>query len=178
MKIAKFVFQNLMGWKILGDFDPAIKKSVIIVVPHTSWHDFYIGVFTRKITGTPINFIAKKELFRWPFGSYFKWMGGVSLDRTPGQKKVEAMADIFKKHQEFRLAMAPEGTRKKVESWKTGFYYIALRAKVPIICVAFDYKTRSVVVHEAFFPTGDLIPDLKILSKKFEGAVGKKVEYS
>ncbi len=174
MRLSKYLFENIMGWKIVGNFDPKIKKSVIIVVPHTSWHDFYIGVFTRKLTGIQINFIAKKELFRWPFGGYFKWMGGVSLDRTPGQKKVEAIAEIFNQKEEFRLAMAPEGTRQKVEAWKTGFYYIAQIAKVPIICVAFDYKTKSVIVHEPFYPTGNLIPDLEVLSEKFAGVVGKK----
>lgn len=178
MRISKFLFQKLMGWKILGNFDPNIKKSVIIVVPHTSWHDFYIGVFTRRILDIQINFVGKKELFRWPFGSYFRWMGGVSLDRTPGQKKVEAIAEIFEKHQEFRLALAPEGTRKKVDTWKTGFYYISEKAKVPIICVAFDYENKSVIIHEAFYPTGDIEADLKVLSDKFTGVIGRKPAYS
>lgn len=163
-----------MGWKIQGSFDPKIKKSVIIVVPHTSWHDFYIGVLLRRILKIEISFIAKKELFKWPLGSYFRWMGGVSLDRTPGQNKVEAIADIFNKKEEFRLSLAPEGTRKKVESWKTGYYYIAMAAAVPIICVAFDYGIKSVVIHEAFYPTGDIENDTQILRSTFQGVVGKK----
>ncbi len=167
-----------MGWKIKGSFDPAIKKAVVIVVPHTSWHDFYIGAFTRKLLNAEINYIAKKELFQSPFGWYFRWMGGAPLDRTPGQNKVEAIAEILKKKEVFRLAMAPEGTRKKVLSWKTGYYYIAITANVPIICVAFDYGKKTVTINKPFYPTGDIELDTEILRAYFEGVVGKKPEYS
>lgn len=178
MGITKFIFQKLMGWKIVGSFDPAIKKAVVIVVPHTSWHDFYIGAFTRKLLKTEINFIAKKELFRWPFGWYFRWMGGTALDRTPGQNKVDAIAKIFNTKNEFRLAMSPEGTRRKVLIWKTGYYYIATMAKVPIICVAFDYLTKTVLIGNPFYPTGNIEEDTLKLRAFYKGIVGKKKEYS
>lgn len=178
MGIAKFIFYKLMGWKIRGDFDRKIKKSVVIVIPHTSWHDFYIGVFTRRILKVQINFVGKKELFKWPFGAYFRWMGGVPLDRTSGQNKVEAIAQIFKNKEEFRLSIAPEGTRKKVSVWKTGYYYIAMAAEVPIICVAFDYENKEVIIHDAFYPTGDIESDSKKLRTVFKGVIGKKKEYS
>src|SRR5690554_1003532 len=178
MGLAKFIFFRLMGWRIEGNFDPNIKKTVIIVVPHTSWHDFYIGVFTRRILGISISFIAKKELFRWPIGGYFRWMGGVPLDRTPGQNKVESIAEIFKNKDEFRLALAPEGTRKKVLEWKTGYYYIALAARVPIVPVAFDYLAKEVVIGNPFHPTGNIAEDKKILRSFFEGIIGKKKDFS
>lgn len=167
-----------MGWKIEGAFNPEILKSVVIVVPHTSWHDFYIGAFTRKIIQVNINYVAKKELFRPPFGWYFRWMGGEPLDRTPGQNKVEAIAGIFKNKKEFRLAMAPEGTRKKVEKWKTGFYYIARKAEVPIVPVAFDYGRKTVVIHPAFFPTGEIDKDLSFLRSLYRDVRGKVPEFS
>jgi 1-acyl-sn-glycerol-3-phosphate acyltransferase len=178
MGITKFVFEKLMGWKLEGSFDPAIKKAVVIVVPHTSWHDFYIGAFTRKLSGVEINYIAKKELFQWPFGWYFRWMGGAPLDRTSGQNKVEAIAQIFKEKDEFRLAMAPEGTRKKVTIWKTGYYYMALAANVPIVCVAFDYLTKKVIINKPFYPTGNIDADTVKLRSFYKGIVGKKTEYS
>ncbi|OAD92508.1 acyltransferase [Aequorivita soesokkakensis] len=178
MGITKFVFEKLMGWKLEGSFDPAIKKAVVIVVPHTSWHDFYIGAFTRKLSGVEINYIAKKELFQWPFGWYFRWMGGAPLDRTSGQNKVEAIAQIFKEKDEFRLAMAPEGTRKKVTIWKTGYYYMALAANVPIICVAFDYLTKKVIINKPFYPTGNIDADTIKLRSFYKGIIGKKKEYS
>ena len=115
-----------MGWKVEGGFDTSIKKCVVIVVPHTANFDFIIGLFARRISRTQINYLGKKELFKWPYGWYFRWTGGKPLDRTPGQNKVEAIAKIFDESDEFRLALAPEGTRKKVTQWKTGFYYICL----------------------------------------------------
>lgn len=165
-----------MGWKIEGSFDPDVKKAVVIVVPHTHWHDFPVGVYARRILKTQINFVAKKELFKWPMGVYFRWMGGTPLDRTSGQNKVEAIAQIFKDKPEFRLALAPEGTRKKVDTWKTGYYYIAKAANVPIIAVAFDYSKKTVVINEPYYICGDVDKDTLVLRAKYEGVVGKVPE--
>jgi 1-acyl-sn-glycerol-3-phosphate acyltransferase len=175
---AKIIFNKVLGWKIAGDFDRSIKKSIIIVAPHTSWHDFYIGVFIRRILKIQINFVGKKELFKFPFGWYFKWMGGASLDRTSGQNKVEAIAKVFEEKEEFRLSLAPEGTRKKVLVWKTGFYFIAIKAKVPVIPVSFDYLTKTVTINPAFYPSGDIEADMPILRKFYDGIVGKVPAYS
>jgi 1-acyl-sn-glycerol-3-phosphate acyltransferase len=166
-----------MGWKIEGAFDGNIKKCVLMVIPHTSWHDFYLGIFTRGITGIEMNFIAKKELFRFPFGYYFHWMGGTPIDRTGSLNKVDAIATIFEKHTEFRLAIAPEGTRKKVNGVKTGFYYIALKANVPIVPIAFDFGNKMVNIGKPFHPTSNYETDLKNLLKHFEGVIGKVPEY-
>jgi len=179
MNIYKYIFYKILGWKIIGDFkEKEIKKVVMIVVPHTSWHDFYIAVFTRKTLGVMVNFVGKKELFIWPFGHYFKWMGGAPLDRSKNQNKVEAIADIFNSKDEFRLAMAPEGTRKKVKEWKTGYYYIAQLAKVPIMPVSFNYKTKTVTIGNPFYTTGDIKSDTNFLKEFYKGVEGKVVEYS
>lgn len=167
-----------MGWKIEGVIAPSTKKCVMIVVPHTSWHDFYIGLFTRGIVQLDMHFVAKKELFSFPFGTYFKWMGGVRLDRTSGQNKVEAIAQIFNKREIFRMAIAPEGTRNKVTKWKTGFYYISLKAKVPIIPVAFDFQKKTVRIGNEFIPTGNLDDDMKYLHSFFKHVKGKIPENS
>ena len=82
--IYKFIFFRLMGWKIVGSIDPNLKQCVLMVMPHTSAHDFYLGIFTRGITGLEMNFVGKKELFRFPLGPYFKYMGGAPLDRSGG----------------------------------------------------------------------------------------------
>jgi 1-acyl-sn-glycerol-3-phosphate acyltransferase len=174
MGLPSYIFKKILGWKIEGSFDQSIKKAVIIVVPHTSWHDFFVGLYARRILKTQINYVAKKELFTWPFSYYFKWTGGASLDRTAGQNKVEAIAQIFDNKEEFRLAMAPEGTRKKVNKWKTGFYYIAKEANVPIIPVAFDYGSKTVKVGNPYYILGDIEKDLKDLNAFFKGVKGKK----
>lgn len=169
----KFIFFQLMGWKIEGAIDESIKKCVLMVMPHTSWHDFYLGIFTRGITGLEMNYIAKKELFRFPFGFYFRWMGGAPIDRTGSLNKVDAIAKIFEKHDEFRLAIAPEGTRKKVGELKSGFYYIAVKANVPIIPVAFDFGSKTVSIGKPFYPNSNYENDLKILLQHYVGVIGK-----
>jgi 1-acyl-sn-glycerol-3-phosphate acyltransferase len=173
MGLTKFLFYDIMGWKIVGRFDPSVKKTVVIVAPHTSWYDFFIGLFSRKILKTQINWLGKKELFIWPLSYYFKWTGGTPLDRTSGQNKVEAISTIFSNHTEFRLAMAPEGTRKKVDAWRTGFYYIAEMASVPITPVSFDYATKTVNIGNPYTVTGSIESDLPEIQKFFKGVVGK-----
>lgn len=167
MGVAKFIFFTLLGWKIVGEF-PKLNKCVIIVVPHSSWHDFYVGVFTRKIVGLEMNFVGKKELFRPPFGWYFKWMGGAPIDRASKQNKVEQIAQLFEEREEFRLAIAPEGTRENVDKWKSGFYYIALQAKVPVVPVAFDHQLKTVTFFESFQPSGNYTNDYVFLKSLFK----------
>ncbi len=174
----QFVFFRLMGWKIEGTIDKELKKCILMVIPHTSWHDFYLGIFTRGITQLQMNFIGKKELFRFPLGLYFKWMGGEPLDRTGNLNKVEAIATIFTKKKVFRLAIAPEGTRKKVAELKSGFYYIALKAGVPIIPVAFNFGKKAVQLGIPLMPSGNYENDLAILLQHFEAVYGKIPEYS
>ncbi|RZJ31399.1 MAG: acyltransferase, partial [Flavobacterium sp.] len=130
--IYRLIFFRLMGWKISGRIDPEIKKSVLMIIPHTSWHDFYIGLFARGIIGLEMNYVAKKELFDFPFGWYFRWMGGAPLDRSGNLNKVDAIAEVFSNRDVFRMAIAPEGTRKPVANLKSGFYYIAMKAEVPV----------------------------------------------
>lgn len=172
-QIYKFIFFKLMGWKIVGKIDPSLKKCVMMVMPHTSAHDFFIGIFTRGITGLEMNFVGKKELFRFPLGKYFKYMGGEPLDRSGGLNKVDAIAAIFDKKETFRLAVAPEGTRDKVSTLKTGFYYIALKANVPIVPVAFDFGTKEVHLGVPVLPTGNIDEDISILLQHYKGVVGK-----
>ncbi|KAF2518812.1 acyltransferase [Flavobacterium salilacus subsp. salilacus] len=167
-----------MGWRIKGSMSTNVKKCVIIVVPHTSWVDFAIGVMARGAIGLEMNFVAKKELFKFPFGGYFKWMGGTPLNRHKNENKVDAIAAIFREKEVFRLAIAPEGTRKKVEEWKTGFYYIALKACVPVIAVAFDYGKKEVKLAEPYYLTGDKDLDFAALKKHYEGVTGYVKEYS
>jgi 1-acyl-sn-glycerol-3-phosphate acyltransferase len=172
-QIYKWLFFDLMGWKIVGTIKPEVTKCVMMVMPHTSNHDFYLGVFTRGITQLEMNWIGKKELFMFPFNYYFRYMGGEPLDRSGGLNKVDAIASIFKRKEVFRLAVAPEGTRKKVTQLKTGFYYIALKAGVPIIPVAFDFGKKEVNLGQPIVPTGDYDADLVQLQKHFVGVVGK-----
>ena len=179
--LAKFIYFKLLGWTIVGNLNfskDTVKKAVIIAAPHTSWHDFFIGLLLRKIAGVKTNFVGKKELFTWPFGYYFRAVGGKPLDRTSGQNKVEAIAKLFEVEDEFRLTLAPEGTRKKVENWKTGFYYIAKAAKVPIIMFTLDFKNKQNKISEPFYPTDDMEADFKYMHSFYKNIIGKVEAYS
>lgn len=179
--LARFIYFKLLGWKVTGNINfsnDTIKKAVIIAVPHTSWHDFFIGILLRKVVNVKTNFVGKKELFKWPFGYYFKAVGGAPLDRTSGQNKVEAIAKLFENKDEFRLTLAPEGTRKKVEEWRTGFYYIAKAAHVPIIMFTLDFKNKQNHVSEPFYPTDDVESDFAYMTAFYKDVVGKRPEYS
>lgn len=125
-----------------------------------------------------IKFVAKKELFKPPFGWYFRWMGGTALDRTAGQNKVDSIAALFRKKEEFRLAIAPEGTRKKVTDWKTGFYYIAKTADVPIVMIAFDFGNKLVKISKPLFTTDDKDRDFEKIRGFYKEVTGKVAHYT
>jgi len=175
--IAKFIYFKLLGWKTIGEF-PKLNKCVVAVVPHTSWMDFFLGLLIRRVINQDINFIGKKSLFKPPFGWYFRWMGGAPIDRSKSSDTVTAIANIFNEKEVFRLALSPEGTRKKVEKWKTGFYYIAKTARVPIVLVAFDYGKKQIRFSEPQFPTENMDFDFKTYKFFFKGALGKIPEYT
>ncbi|TYB73175.1 1-acyl-sn-glycerol-3-phosphate acyltransferase [Bizionia myxarmorum] len=176
-----FIYFKVLGWRVTGNVNfsqDTVKKAVLIAVPHTSWHDFYIGVLLRKVSHLKSNFIAKKELFMGPIGWYLKAIGGAPIDRGNKQNKVEAIAQLFEEHDEFRLALAPEGTRKKVNEWRTGFYYIAKAANVPIIMFTLDFKNKQNNISEPFYPTDNLEADFEFMKAFFKGVEGKVSAYS
>ena len=166
-----------MRWSIAGQF-PKINKCVIIVVPHTHWQDFVIGVLVREIIGIEINFIGKKELFKPPLGWIFKSLGGAPVNRGSKSNTVDSIAEIFNQRKVFRLALSPEGTRKKVSTWKTGFYYVAKKSGVPVVPVSFDFLKKKVTIFESFSVTEEIEKDMATLRKLFKGVKGKIPEYS
>jgi len=167
-----------MGWKTSGNFPGHIDKCVVIVVPHTSNIDFFIGLIVRRVWNEQINWVGKKSLFKAPYGWFFKWVGGAPIDRTKNSDTVSATAALFKERKKFRLTIAPEGTRKKVSKWKTGFYYIAKAAEVPVVLVAFDFGNKQVIVSEPQYTSDDKEADFKIYEDFFRGVKGRVPENS
>ena len=167
----KFFF-DLSGWKINGVMPPA-NKYIIIVAPHTSNWDFMIGLCVRSILRFDAKFLGKKELFRFPFGILFRWLGGVPVDRSKHANMVDAVAELFRQREKFIVAIAPEGTRKAVAQWKTGFYFMALKANVPILMSSFDYPSKTVFINQLFYPTGNLTADMKTIFNFYRDKQGK-----
>lgn len=170
------IFCRLFGWKVKGDALKKVPKAVIIVIPHTSNWDFPIGLWTRVETGKDIKFIAKDSIFRWPFGRLFRSLGGYPVDRSGNLNFVDSVVRIFDEHENFLISMSPEGTRKKVSKLKSGFYYIAMGAKVPIIMCKFDWANRVVDFADPFHPSGDYEKDLEKIREHFTGVEGKNKE--
>lgn len=170
---ARFILYTIFGWKVIGSFPKSLKKYVIIAAPHTHWFDFPLGVAIKYAENLPANFIGKASLFKPPFGFIFKWLGGMPIDRSKSSNKVEAIVDIYNSHKNFILVLSPEGTRKKVADWKTGFYYIAKGAKVPIVMIAFDFKNKEVKVAEPYYLTNHKENDFNFFHKFYTGILGK-----
>lgn len=142
-KISKFILYNILGWRVENGFPDAPKKYIIIAAPHTSWLDFPIAILSRMSEGKMVHFIGKGSLFKWPFGYFFKALGGTPVNRDKSTNMVEGVINIFNTKEEFRLGLSPEGTRKKVDKWKTGFYYIAKGANVPIVMATLDFENKK-----------------------------------
>ncbi len=175
--IAKFIYFKLMGWKLIGSF-PDLNKCIVAVVPHTSWVDFFLGLLVRRIWQEDISFLAKKSLFKPPFGWYIRWMGAKPIVRNANSDLTTSIAAIFKHREVFKLALSPEGTRKKVSQLKTGFYYIAKKANIPIVLVTFDYGHKQVKVSSPYFVTENMEEDFNTYKSFYKGAIGKVPENS
>ena len=174
-RIARFLLR-LIGFELFIDTENFPKKCVIIVVPHTSNWDFPIGILTRNAAGLMMHYVGKKSLFRPPFGFIFRWLGGYPIDRSKRTNTTQAIIDIYAREEEFRLTIAPEGTRKKVKRWKTGFYRIAMLAQVPIFTISVHYMERCIYFKPVLHPTGDMESEIALLRSYFDAGRGRNAE--
>ena len=153
-----------------------VKKSVIVVFHHTSNWDFPIGVLIRPILNLDSHYVGKKSLFFFPLGVIMRWLGGVPVDRSKHNNFVDAVAALFQNRESFKITLTPEGTRSKVTSLKSGFYYIAIKAGVPIVPCKFDWGSKTLGFGQPFYPTGDYETDLPQILSYFKGVKGKYPE--
>ena len=161
------------AWKIVSPFPQHLKKVVIIAAPHTANEDFPVGTGAWYPTKREASFIAKKELFDGPMGFIFKSMGGIPIDRAKSKNMVEQVAEEFAKRDELILVIAPEGTREWRPRWKTGFYYMAKAAGVPIILAYMDFAKKEVGFDEIFYPTDDEAADFKYIEDFYSKITAK-----
>ncbi len=170
---------RLIGWKVVGTWPP-IKQSVFLVAPHTSNWDLPIGLCAGFSSGILLawsyGFMMKDVMFRGPLGPIMRWLGGLAVDRTSPHAAVQQMAKVFAERERFILAVTPEGTRSRRDHWKSGFYYIALEAKVPIVPVAFDYRLKEVGLGEPLMLSGDLDVDVETFRRFYQDVTPKRPE--
>jgi len=159
--LARLIYK-LVGWKAEGG-PPDLPKFVVIGAPHTSNWDGVNMFLTSTILGVRMFWLGKHTLFRPPLGWLMRWTGGIPVNRQSTKNAVEQVVDVFKARDRFVVIVAPEGTRKQVDHWKTGFYYIALGAGVPIVLGYVDYPNNRAGLGPALIPSGDIEADFEII---------------
>lgn len=174
-KLYSFIYYKLLGWKTNVTV-PNYAKCVICAAPHTTNWDLFIGKLFYGAIGRKTSFMMKKEWFFFPLGILFKAIGGIPVNRGKKSSLVDQMAQRFSSSSYFNLAITPEGTRKANPNWKKGFYYIALKAQVPILLIGIDYEKKTITATRELIPSGDIEKDLKEIKLYFKDFKGKKPE--
>ncbi len=172
--LGRLVLRRL-GWRIEGDV-PDVPRCVAIVAPHTSNWDFVIGIAALLALGLRGRWLGKHSVFRPPLRRLLRWAGGIPVDRGNPEGVAEQAVASLREVDPFFLALAPEGTRKRVERWKTGFYRIAHGAGVPIWPVSLDYRSRVFRLHPLFSPTGDFEADVARLRQLYTAVMARHPE--
>jgi len=163
---------RLLGWRLEGNI-PSEQKYVLIAAPHTSNWDFPYTLMVCFALRLRVYWMGKASLFPPVVGHIMHWLGGIAVDRSRSGNLVQSTVDAFHANQRLTVIVPPEGTRGKVTHWKTGFYYIALGAGVPIALGYLDFSRKTAGIGKMFIPTGDLIADMEEIKQFYSGVNGK-----
>ena len=171
----RWLLYKKLGWtKCVTVAHP--DKFVICLAPHTSNWDFIIGQLYAQAEGFKINFLMKREWFFWPLGVIFKSLGGIPVWRSKHTSMTDNLAETAKTKDSFKLCITPEGTRSPNTEWKKGFYFIALKAEIPILLYGVDYEKKKIVCTDSFTPSGNIDEDMPKIKSYFKDFKGKKPE--
>ncbi|MFH1850761.1 MAG: lysophospholipid acyltransferase family protein [Candidatus Neomarinimicrobiota bacterium] len=162
----------IAGWKLEGRI-PAGRKFVLIAAPHTSNWDFPLLIAATFSLRLKISWFGKDSLFKKPFGWFMRGLGGIAVDRSAPQGLVEQLVEQFQRHDKLVVVVPPSGTRARREYWKSGFYWIALKAQVPLLCGFLDFKRKVAGLGLSFLPTGNVKADMDRLREFYSGISGK-----
>ena len=174
LRAGSIAFLNLTGWKVEGALPAEASKSVFIAAPHTSNWDLPYTLMVCFVLRANIVWMGKSSIFKWPFGSVMRWLGGISVNREQSTNLVAASAQALAAADDsVQLIVPPEGTRGKTRHWKTGFYYIALQAKVPIVMAYMDYSQKRSGLGPLFYPSGDIEKDMVAIKAFYAPMKGK-----
>lgn len=174
LRAFSIAFMKLKGWKVEGSLPPDGQKSVLIAAPHTSNWDLPYTLMTAFILGLNVYWMGKAEIFKPPFRGVMMWLGGIPVDRDKANNLVAASIDALNAADgPLQLIVPPEGTRSNTRFWKTGFYYIALGAKVPIVMAYMDYDRKRSGLGPVFVPTGEIEADMIKIKAFYAPVKGK-----
>lgn len=175
--IYAFFFHTLAGWRLQNDRPPGLARYIVVIAPHTSNWDFFVGLAVRRLAHMgDAKYLAKQSLFKPPFGWLFRFLGGYPVDRSKHNNLVDAVVAMFDRGEINKIGITPEGTRKYQPEWKTGFHRIATRAGVPIILCTFDYPEKLAIVSAPFQLTDDPEADIARMKDWFRPHKGKNPE--
>jgi len=172
MRGLAFSFLKVFGWRLEGRL-PDVDKLVVIAAPHTSNWDLPVLLSLAFALRAKACWLGKHTLFRRPLGFLFRWMGGIPVYRSASQNMVAQSVEMFRNSEKLILTIPPEGTRSKVNYWKSGFYYIALGAGIPIAMAFIDYKRKATGVGPTLNPTGDIEADMEIIRNFYANVTAK-----
>lgn len=175
IKFCNWLLYKQMGWKAEVTQDHP-DKYIICLAPHTSNWDFMIGLLYSRARGMKSNFLMKKEWFFWPLGPIFKSLGGIPVYRQKHTSMTDSMAESAKRAKTFQLCITPESTRSLNPEWKKGFYFIALKAEMPILLYGLDYERKLIQCTKTVIPSGDIDKDMREIKLYFKGFKGKNPE--
>ena len=171
----RWLLYKKLGWtKCVTVAHP--DKFIICLAPHTSNWDFIIGQLYAQAEGFKINFLMKREWFFWPLGVIFRSLGGIPVWRSKHTSMTDNLAETAKTKDSFKLCITPEGTRSPNTEWKKGFYFIALKAEIPILLYGVDYEKKKIVCTDSFTPSGNIDEDMPKINRYFKDFKGKKPE--
>jgi len=163
----------LFGWKVIGEVPPG-NKFVLVGAPHTSNWDFPFAIAACFVYRIKIHWMGKDSLFRWPYGWFMRLLGGIPIDRSKHHGSVRQIANAFTQRDELIVVIAAKGTRKKTEYWKSGFYWIAHTAQVPILCGYLDYKNKQARIGLSLMPSGNVKHDMARIREFFGELHGRQ----
>ena len=164
---------RLLGWRVIDERPAHMGSAIYLVVPHTSNWDFFIGLFARSAARINANYLAKKSLFDSSMGWFFRATGGYPVDRSKNTNITDQVVEYFNTVPGFSIAITPEGTRSKVDAWKTGFWRIAKKADVPLILTSFDYARKEIILSRPYSLGEDMEEDITRLMAYFKPIKGK-----
>ncbi|HIJ82198.1 MAG TPA: glycerol acyltransferase [Desulfuromonadales bacterium] len=174
LRIAARFYLKITGWELVM-VAPVARRAVVIAAPHTSNWDLPMSLAIVFAFRLKIYFLAKHTLFTPPFGILLRWLGGIPVDRSRAHNLVEQAVELFSVHDDLVLVVPPEGTRKKVRYWKSGFYHIACGAQLPISLGFIDFKRKVAGFGGTFIPTGNYDADLVEIQAFYAGITGKNL---
>jgi 1-acyl-sn-glycerol-3-phosphate acyltransferase len=165
---------KLNGWRVEGALPDSASKSVLIAAPHTSNWDLPYTLMVGFALRLNLYWMGKASLFAPPFGAVMRWLGGIAVDRAKSNNLVAASAQALREADgPLQLVVPPEGTRGRTRQWKTGFYFIALEARVPIVLAFMDYERKVAGLGPLFTPSGDVERDMEEVKRFYAGVKGR-----